>query len=182
MSLLWWDVFFLSHYALEWLTTHLKLIYRGLLWSPALQSRFLTTIPGQGAKIPPAAGQLISCTATRETESHSLSLCTREPKDSRHNKRSRLQRRPSVAKKKKKNAYLQLVTELLGFPGGSDSKESACNAGDLGSIPGLGDPSRGGHGSMATYSSILAWRIPINRGTWQATVQVIAKSQTRLSD
>ena len=44
------------------------------------------------------------------------------------------------------------------FPGGSDGKESACSAGDQGSIPGSGR-SPGGEG-MATYSSILAWRIP----------------------
>ena len=46
---------------------------------------------------------------------------------------------------------------FLAFPGGSDGKESACNAGDLGSIPGLGKPLEKG---MATYSSILDWRIP----------------------
>ena len=45
-----------------------------------------------------------------------------------------------------------------GLPlGGSDSKESACNAGDLSSIPGLG---RSQEKEMATYSSIRAWRIP----------------------
>ena len=44
-----------------------------------------------------------------------------------------------------------------GFPSSSDSKESACNAGDPGSIPGLGKSP--GEGS-ATPSSILAWRIP----------------------
>ena len=43
------------------------------------------------------------------------------------------------------------------FPGGSDGKESACNAGDLGLIPGLGRSLKKG---MATHSSILAWRIP----------------------
>ena len=45
------------------------------------------------------------------------------------------------------------------LPGGSDSKESACSDGDLGSIPGSGweDPLEKG---MATHSSILAWRIP----------------------
>ena len=43
------------------------------------------------------------------------------------------------------------------FPGGSDGKESACNSGDLGSIPGLEDPLGKG---MATHSSIIAWRIP----------------------
>ena len=41
----------------------------------------------------------------------------------------------------------------MGFPCSSVGKESAYNAGDLGSIPGLGRP-------MATCSSILAWRIP----------------------
>ena len=45
----------------------------------------------------------------------------------------------------------------MGFPGGSDSEESACNAGDLGSIPG----SRRSPGEEKGYhSSILAWRIP----------------------
>ena len=44
-----------------------------------------------------------------------------------------------------------------GFPGGSDGKESAHNAGDLGSIPGFGrSPGEG----IATHSSILAWEIP----------------------
>ena len=46
---------------------------------------------------------------------------------------------------------------LGGFPGGSDNKESACNAGDLESVPRLEDPLEKG---MATHSSILAWRIP----------------------
>ena len=45
----------------------------------------------------------------------------------------------------------------MGFPGGSDGKESACNAGHLGSIPGREDPLEK---EMATLSSILAWRIP----------------------
>ena len=44
----------------------------------------------------------------------------------------------------------------LGLPGGLESKESACNAGDLGLIPGLGKSLGEG---MATHSSILAWRI-----------------------
>ena len=47
--------------------------------------------------------------------------------------------------------------ETLGFPGGSDSKESNCNAGDLGLIPGLGRSP--GEKGMATHSSVLAWRI-----------------------
>ena len=43
--------------------------------------------------------------------------------------------------------------EEQGFPGGSDCKESACNAGDLGWEDTLEE-------GMATHSSILAWRIP----------------------
>ena len=44
-----------------------------------------------------------------------------------------------------------------GFLGGLEGKESACQAGDSGSIPGLGNPLEE---EMATHSSILAWRIP----------------------
>ena len=40
------------------------------------------------------------------------------------------------------------------FPGGSDSKESACNAGDLGSILGLGRSPGGGHGNPLQYSCL----------------------------
>ena len=43
-----------------------------------------------------------------------------------------------------------------GFPGASDSKESACNAGDMGSIPGSGRSPVGGHGDPLHF---LAWRI-----------------------
>ena len=43
------------------------------------------------------------------------------------------------------------------FPGGSNGKESACNVGDTGSIPGWEDPLEK---EMTTHSSILAWRIP----------------------
>ena len=64
---------------------------------------------------------------------------------------------------------------FLGFPGGSDSKESACNVGDLG----WEDPLEEG---MATHSSILAWRIPMDRGAWWATVHGVPKSQTGLSN
>ena len=35
---------------------------------------------------------------------------------------------------------------------------------------------------MAPYSSILAWRMPMDKGAWRATVHVVAKSQTQLSN
>ena len=53
-------------------------------------------------------------------------------------------------------AYLEREHKL-GFPGGSDSKESACNAGDRSSIPWSGKSPKKG---LAIHSSILAWRIP----------------------
>ena len=43
------------------------------------------------------------------------------------------------------------------FPGSSAGKESSCNTGDLGSIPGWVDPLEKG---KATHCSVLAWRIP----------------------
>ena len=68
---------------------------------------------------------------------------------------------------------------MEGFPRGPDIKESACNVGDLGVIPGLG---RSPEEDMAAQASILAWRIPIDRGTWRATVHRVAQSRTRLSN
>ena len=53
--------------------------------------------------------------------------------------------------------FLRLVGQDESFPGGSEGKAAACNAGDLGLIPGLG---RSLEKEMATHSSILAWRIP----------------------
>ena len=61
------------------------------------------------------------------------------------------------------------------FPGGSDGKESACNAGDLGLIPGFGIPSGEGNGNPLKYSHV---ENSMDRGTWQATVHAVAKSQT----
>ena len=63
----------------------------------------------------------------------------------------------------------------MGFPDGSDSKESTCDVGDLG----WEDPLKEG---MATHSSIRAWRIPMDRGAWQTTVHAVAKSRTQLND
>ena len=60
----------------------------------------------------------------------------------------------------------------LGSPAGSVGKESACNAGDLGSIPGLGRSLEEG---MATHFSILAWRISLDRGAWWATVHGVER-------
>ena len=66
----------------------------------------------------------------------------------------------------------------VGFPGGSDGKESACNVGDPGSIPGSGRSSGEGNGNPLHYSYL---ENPMDRGAWQAAVHGVSKSQTRLS-
>ena len=53
-----------------------------------------------------------------------------------------------------KHVILSTVIESEGFPGDSDCKESACNAGDLGSVPGLGRSLGGGHGNPLQYSCL----------------------------
>ena len=65
------------------------------------------------------------------------------------------------------------------FLGGSEDKASACNAGDPGSIPGLGRSLGEGNGNPLQYSCM---ENPMDRGAWRATVHGVAKSQTRLSD
>ena len=61
------------------------------------------------------------------------------------------------------------------FSDGSDSKESACNAGDPGSIPGSGRSPKEGNGNSLQYSCL---ENPIDRGAWQATVHGVAESDT----
>ena len=65
------------------------------------------------------------------------------------------------------------------FPGGSGSKEYACNAGHLGSISALGRSPREGNGYPLQYSCL---ENSVNIGAWQATVHGVTKSQTRLND
>ena len=60
-------------------------------------------------------------------------------------------------------------------PHSSVGRESNCNSGDPGSIPGLGRRPVEGN---ATHSSILAWRIPMDRGAWQAIVHGVTVRQT----
>ena len=68
-----------------------------------------------------------------------------------------------------------------GFPGGSYGKETACNVGDVGSIPGLGRSSGEENGNPLQYSYLENSK-SLDRGAWQAIVHGVAKSQTRLSD
>ena len=70
--------------------------------------------------------------------------------------------------------YLEIASDSMGFPGGSEGKETACNAGDLGLTPGLGRSSGEGKGSPLQYSGLEHSRNRIVRG--------VAESQTRPSD
>ena len=65
----------------------------------------------------------------------------------------------------------------MGFPGSSGGKESACNAGDLGSIPGSGRSPGEGNVNPFHYSCL---ENPMDRGTWWAIVRGVEKSWTRL--
>ena len=83
-------------------------------------------------------------------------------------------------KKTRKNrlARFSLLSFLecqWGVPGGSDGKESACNAGDLGSAPGSGRSPGEGKGNPLQYS---CQKNPMDRGAWQGTVHRVTKSQT----
>ena len=64
---------------------------------------------------------------------------------------------------------------FIGFPGGSDGKESACNVGDLGSIPGSGRSPGGGRGNPFQYSCL---ENSMDRGAWRATAHGVAKCWT----
>ena len=67
----------------------------------------------------------------------------------------------------------------MGFPGDSEGKEFMCMWETWAQSLGWKDPLEDG---MATHSSMLARRIPTNRGAWWATVHGVTKSWTRLSD
>ena len=67
----------------------------------------------------------------------------------------------------------------MGFPGGSDSRDSACNTGDPGSVPGLGRSPGEGNVNPLQHSCL---QNSLGREAFQATIHGVAKSQTRLSD
>ena len=77
------------------------------------------------------------------------------------------------------SCFICISVELLGFPGGSEVKASACNAGDLGSIPGSGRSPGEGNGNPLQYSCL---ENPMGGGAWWVTVHGVAKSRTRLND
>ena len=71
-------------------------------------------------------------------------------------------------------AYCLMFAILVGFPGDSGGNESVCNAGDVGSVSGLGRSPGEGNGNPLQYSCL---ENPKDREAWQATVHGVAKSQ-----
>ena len=71
------------------------------------------------------------------------------------------------------------LSSNIGFPGGSEVKASASNAGDPGSIPGSGRSPREGNGNPLQYSCL---ENPMDGRAWWAIVHRVAKSRTRLSN
>ena len=61
-----------------------------------------------------------------------------------------------------------ILKQYIYFPGGSAGKETGCNAGDLGSIPGSGRSPREGNGNPLQYSCL--------EGAWQATYSMLSQS------
>ena len=76
---------------------------------------------------------------------------------------------------KNKTFKVEISNCLRGFPGGSDGKESACRAGDLGLIPGSGRFLGGGNGNPLQYSCL---KNPMDRRAWWATIHGVAQSWT----
>ena len=71
---------------------------------------------------------------------------------------------------------LAFISDDRGFPGGSDGKDSACNAGDLGLIPGVGRSPEERNGYPLQYSCL---ENPVDRGPWWSRVhKVTTESDT----
>ena len=79
-----------------------------------------------------------------------------------------------VPESNEKNGREAVLGGIMGFPGGSAGKESACNAGDLGSVPGLGRSPGEGKGCPLQYSGLEKFM--------NCVVHGVTKSQTQLSN
>ena len=79
-----------------------------------------------------------------------------------------------VPERNEKSGREAVLGGIMGFPGGSAGKESTCNAGDLGSVPGLGRSPGEGKGCPLQYSGL--------EKSMNCVVHGVAKSQTQLSN
>ena len=85
--------------------------------------------------------------------------------------------RCSAAPQGSKSEYPITQVSFMAVPGGSHCKESACSAGDTGSIPGSGRSLGGGNGNPLQYSCL---ENPMARGACRATIYEVIKSQMHL--
>ena len=74
---------------------------------------------------------------------------------------------------------MSVLKVMLGFPGGSDGRGSACNAGDSGLIPGLRRYPGEGHGYPLQYSCLEE---SLERSARRDTVHEVSQNRTKLSD
>ena len=86
---------------------------------------------------------------------------------------------PKKRKSVTTSTFSPFICYEVGFPGGSEDKAFAYNAGDPGSIPGLGRSPGEGNGNPLQYSCL---KNPMDRGAWQATVHGVAKNRTQLNN
>ena len=145
--------------------------------NPAANAGFSGLIPDPGTKIPHAAGQLspaakvlkATCSGARMSQLENPWATIKD--HTCYNKDPTCcNSRPDTAREINQKCFINALY-VPGFPCGSAGKESTCNEGDLGSIPGL---------VMATCSCILTWRSPMDRGAWRAVVHKVEKSHIRL--
>ena len=116
----------------------------------------------------PQLGSVVSCRACRKSENSTKIRAL---------KLWLLREKNSVRREERQEDIYTRLGKC--FPGGSDGKEPACNAGDLGSVPGLGRSPGEGNGNSLQYSCL---ENPMDRGTWWVTVHGVTKSQTWLSN
>ena len=88
-------------------------------------------------------------------------------------------RGPRICWTSSSHDFLKRVHLFSGFPGGSDSKEYTCNAGDTGSIPGWGRSPGGGRGSPLECSRL---ENPVDRAAWRATVHGLTQCHNQATN
>ena len=113
----------------------------------------------------------------RVVEAHPDSLTSRWPQaagQGAHTEEASSITRPAPALQAETQPQALKRTHYMGLPGGSGSEESACNAGDLDSIPGSGRSPGAGTGYPLQYSCL---EYSMDRGAWRATVHGVTKSQ-----
>ena len=147
---------------------HLFLLPQPRLWSP----QFISSIPW-----------LFATTAARVTFLKNISFYLQDKMQGLYDLFIAFHDRfifhgsfPTLSSKGSKDYYYQSNSSswLLGFPGGSDVKESACNMGDQGAIPGLERPSGGRHGNPLQYSCLEnphGQRSLAGYGSWDRTLR-----------